>query len=67
MILLENSTVTVTRAAQKGTVGTESLEDEMCYLRVWKMNRDELIIVSRHHSSVQDSHKSNQSIYQSVF
>ncbi|MGE7946017.1 nuclear transport factor 2 family protein [Lysinibacillus sp. NPDC093688] len=52
IILLENSAVTVTRAALKGTFGTESIEDEMCYSRVWKSNGKRLIIVSGHCSSV---------------
>ncbi|MGG3875148.1 hypothetical protein [Brevibacillus laterosporus] len=31
VILLENATVTVTRATLKGTIGTEPMEGEMCY------------------------------------
>lgn len=54
VILLENSAVTVTRAALKGTIGTEPIEDEMCYSRVWKMTGDKLTIVSGHCSSVQE-------------
>ncbi|PAQ16079.1 DUF4440 domain-containing protein [Bacillaceae bacterium SAOS 7] len=54
VILLENSAVTVTRAALKGTIGTEPIEDEMCYSRVWKMTEDKLTIVSGHCSSVQE-------------
>ena len=46
VILLENSAVTVTRAALKGIF-------EMCYSRVWQMNGDKLTIVSGHCSSVQ--------------
>lgn len=53
VILLHHSAVTVTRAALKGTVGTEPIEDEMCYSRVWQMNGDTLTIVSGHCSSVQ--------------
>ncbi|KOS63145.1 nuclear transport factor 2 family protein [Lysinibacillus agricola] len=52
IILLENSAVTVTRATLKGTFGTEPIEDEMCYSRVWKQNGERLIIVSGHCSSV---------------
>ena len=42
VILLENSAVTVTRAALKGIFGKETIEDEMCYSRVWQMNGDKL-------------------------
>src|SRR3954470_4279295 len=53
VILLENSAVTVTRAALKGIFGIETIEDEMCYSRVWQMNGDKLTIVSGHCSLVQ--------------
>ena len=55
VILLENSAVTVTRAALKGIFGIEPIEDEMCYSRVWQMNGDKLTIVSGHCSSVQNN------------
>ena len=53
VILLENSAVTVTRAALKGIFDIETIEDEMCYSRVWQMNGDKLTIVSVHCSLVQ--------------
>ena len=53
VILLENSAVTVTRAALKGIFGIETIEDEMYYSRVWQMNGDKLTIVSGHCSLVQ--------------
>jgi hypothetical protein len=53
VILLENYTVTVTRAALKGIFGVEPIEDEMCYSRVWQKDGDKFTIVLGHCSSVQ--------------
>lgn len=53
VILLEDSAVTVTRAALKGRFGIELIEEEMCYSRVWQMIGDKLTIVTGHCSSVQ--------------
>jgi ketosteroid isomerase-like protein len=53
VILLENSAVAITRAMLAGTVGGEPIEDEMCYTRVWRMDKNKLIVISGHCSVVQ--------------
>jgi hypothetical protein len=49
--LLDNLAVTVTRASLKGTFGTESIEDEICYTRVWQNIGGKMKIISGHCSS----------------
>jgi hypothetical protein len=51
VILLDSSAVTVTRVSLKGTFGVESIEDEMCYTRVWQNNDGKMKIISGHCSS----------------
>ena len=49
--LIDSSAVTVTRVSLKGTFGVESIEDEMCYTRVWQNNDGKMKIISGHCSS----------------
>ncbi|MGG3452254.1 nuclear transport factor 2 family protein [Domibacillus aminovorans] len=49
--LLDRSAVTVTRVSLKGTVGADSIEDEMCYTRIWQNIDGKMKIISGHCSS----------------
>ncbi|ANF96713.1 nuclear transport factor 2 family protein [Paenibacillus bovis] len=53
IILLQDSAVTVTRAALAGMAAGNPIDEEMYYTRVWQMNNDELKVVSGHCSLVQ--------------
>lgn len=50
--LLDPSAITVTRVSLKGNAGADSIEEEMCYTRVWQYIDGKLKIISGHCSSV---------------
>ncbi|MET1029659.1 nuclear transport factor 2 family protein [Domibacillus tundrae] len=49
--LLDRSAITVTRVSLKGTLGADSIEDEMGYARVWQNIGGKMKIISGHCSS----------------
>ncbi|MCM3789017.1 nuclear transport factor 2 family protein [Domibacillus indicus] len=50
--LLDLSAITVTRVSLEGNAGADSIEEEMCYMRVWRPIDGKLKIISGHCSSV---------------
>lgn len=49
--LLNQLAITVTRVSLKGTVGSNLIEDEMCYTRVWQETEGKIKIISGHCST----------------
>ncbi|MED4455083.1 nuclear transport factor 2 family protein [Metabacillus fastidiosus] len=53
VIPLEDAAVIITQAKVKAIFAEEHMEDELYYTRVWRMDKNELKVISGHCSSVQ--------------